>query len=113
MPPHFVDLCLGDEIGWQYAGGVAGMNPGILDVLHDAANHAPGAVGDGVDIGFECVFQEAVDEYRMLRSDAHGPSEVAAERGVVIHDFHRPATENVGGPQQHWVADSAGYPKGF
>ena len=38
--------------------------PGVLDVLHDAADHDARAVADRVDVALERVLQEPVDEHR-------------------------------------------------
>ena len=81
---HLLHLRLGDEVGRQHAGRVAGVDAGVLDVLHDAADDAAGAVGDGVDVGLEGVLEEAVDEHRMLGRHPRRPGEVAPERRVVV-----------------------------
>ena len=38
------------------------MDAGLLDVLHDGADHGGLAVGDAVDVDFGGVVEEAVDE---------------------------------------------------
>ena len=83
--------------------------PGVLDVLHDAADDAPGAVGDRVHVGLEGVLEEAVDQHRVLRRHPRRPREVAPERGVVVDDLHRPAAEHVGRPDQHRIAHAGGH----
>ncbi len=55
------------------------MDPGVLDVLHHAANDAPGSVGQRVDVAFERVLQEAVDQHGMLGRDARRLLEVVAQ----------------------------------
>jgi len=42
------------------------VDPGLLDVLHDAADVDLAAVAQRVDVDFDCVFEEAVDEHRVL-----------------------------------------------
>src|SRR5690606_37374341 len=55
----------GYRVGGQRAGRVAGVNSGLLDVLHDAADHGrAGSVGDHVDVELDGVVQELVDEQR-------------------------------------------------
>jgi len=46
------------------------MDPGVLDVLHHAADDAPRAVGQGVHVALEGVLEEAVDQDGMLGRDA-------------------------------------------
>ena len=55
--------------------------PGLLDVLHDAADdHLAGVVADGVDVDLGGVLEEAVDEHRALGRQAALLAE-AAEAG--------------------------------
>jgi len=44
----------------------ARMNTGFFDVLHDAADHDVRAVGQRVDIDFDRIFQEMVDQHRAV-----------------------------------------------
>src|SRR5439155_23904660 len=46
----------------QHAGAVAGVDPGLLDVLHDPADPDVLAVAQRVDIDLDRVLQEAVEE---------------------------------------------------
>ena len=77
VPPHLLDLLLGDQVGRQHAGRVARVDARVLDVLHDAADDAARAVGDGVDVGLEGVLEEAVDQHRMLGRHPRRAGEVA------------------------------------
>ena len=43
------------------------MNPRLLDVLHYAADNRDPAVADGVDIEFDCVLEEFVNQDRVAR----------------------------------------------
>jgi hypothetical protein len=38
------------------------VNAGLLNVLHDRANHGGLAVADAIDVHFHCVFEKAVNE---------------------------------------------------
>ncbi len=62
---HLLHLLFGDEVRRQHAGRIAGVDAGVLDVLHDAADDAACAVRDGVHVGLEGVLEEAVDEHRV------------------------------------------------
>ena len=108
VAPHLVHLPVPDQIGRQDAGGIARVNPGILDVLHHPADHAARAVGDRVNVRLERVFEKMIDQHRMFRRNARGLHEILAERAVVIDDFHRPPTQHVRGAHQRRVADPLG-----
>ena len=64
------------------------MDAGVFDVLHDAANHYPLSVGDGVDVGLEGVLEESVDEHRPVFADARGRLEIEPQRVFIIDDLH-------------------------
>src|SRR6266576_1863812 len=70
VAPHLVHLPVSDQIGRQDAGGIARVNPGILDVLHHPADYAARAVGDRVNVRLERVFEEMIDQHRMFRRNA-------------------------------------------
>ena len=105
---HFVDHPVSDQVGRHHARGVPRMDTGILDVLHDPADHTAGAVGDGVNVRLEGVLEEAVDQHRMLGSDPSRLLEELAERALIVHDFHRPPAQHVGRPNEHRVSDVVG-----
>ena len=50
----------------QHAGGVAGVDAGLLDVLHDAGERAVAAVAERVDVDLDRVLEEAVEQQRVL-----------------------------------------------
>ena len=89
----------------QRAGRVAGVDPGLLDVLHDPAEVQVGAVVERVDVDLDGVLQEPVDQHRVVGAHVGGLGDVGLERGVVVDDLHAPAAQHVGGPDQHRVAD--------
>ena len=63
-------------MGRQRAGGVAGIDTSLFDVLHDAGNGGVGAVREAIDIDLDGVGKIAVDQQRPL---------------VGHHQFGRPA----------------------
>ena len=67
----------------------------LLDMLHDAANQHHFAVADGIDIHFNRVVEEAIQQYRCIVGDANRGLEVAAQILLVVNNFHRPAAEHV------------------
>src|SRR5262245_21879297 len=55
-----------EGVGRQRAGAVAGMDAGLLDMLHDADDHRVLAVGEAVDVDFDGVGEITVDQQRAL-----------------------------------------------
>ena len=109
---HPVDHVAAQSHRRQRAGGVAGVDAGLLDVLHDAADVQFGAVVERVDVDFHGVVDEPVDQERRVRGDdrhAGDPIEVGRHRLAVVDDFHAAAAEHVGGAHQHRVADALGH----
>ena len=84
------------------------MDPGLLDVLHHAADEHLAAVAQRVDVDLDGVVEEPVDEHRPLRADRRGPRDVAGQRRVVVDDLHAAPAEHVRRPHQHRVADPLG-----
>ncbi|MNC09162.1 hypothetical protein D3C75_567800 [compost metagenome] len=60
---HLVLDGLGQGVGRQGAGGVTGVDTGLLDVLHDAADDHVHAVADGVHVHLGGVVEEAIQQY--------------------------------------------------
>ena len=89
----------------QRAGRVAGVDAGLLDVLHHAAEEELVAVEDRVDVDLDRVVDEPVDQHRVLGADLGRPVDVALERPVVVHDLHAAAAQHVRRAHQHRVAD--------
>ncbi len=57
------------------------MDPGLLDMLHDAGDFDIVAVGDGVDVDLDRVLQIAVDQHRARSRGADRMRHVAVEAG--------------------------------
>ena len=94
------------EVRRHDAGAVPGVDAGLLDMLHDAADHHGAArIGHRVDVKLECVLQELVDEDGMLGRRVHGLGHVAVERAGVIDDGHRPPAQDVRRPHHDRIAD--------
>ena len=90
----------GEGLRRQQAGRVAGMDAGFLDMLHDAADIDVIPVAQRIDINLDGIVQEAVDENRIISRNDDRVAHVALEIGFMMHNFHRPATEDV------WTAGS-------
>ena len=92
----------------QRARGVAGVDAGLLDVLHHAADVDVRPVAERVDVDLDRVFEEPVDQDRMRRGDLGGGLDVTREHRVVVHDLHRTAAEHIARPDQHRIPDPRG-----
>jgi hypothetical protein len=85
----------------QDAGGVAGMDARLLDVLHDRGDVRVDAVAERVHVHLDSVLDEAVDQDPVERRHlAHLVGRVA--------DAHRAAAEDVRRADEHRVADPLG-----
>ena len=102
-----------DRKGGDGAGGVAGVNAGGLDVLHDGADDGGVAVADAVDVDFGGAFEEAVDEDGSVGGDVDGFVHVAAEFVVGVDNHHGAASEDEGGANNDGVANAVGDGDGF
>jgi hypothetical protein len=121
---------LAERVGRQDAGGVAGVNTGLLDVLHDAADPHLMAVAERVHVHLDSVLKEAVKEDRgtcprlgcggwrsgvatYLRVHVVGvgiaggrlTTEIVGEPVGRVDDLHRAAAEHIGGAHEQRVAD--------
>ena len=71
------------------------MHAGLLDVLHDAADQHLSAVADRVDVHFDRVVQEAVEQHRRIVGNLHRFAHVALEIALLVHDLHRAPAQHV------------------
>ena len=69
-----------ERVRRQHAGRVAGVDAGLLDVLHDPADPDVLAVADRVDVDLDRVLQEAVEEDLALRAACARSSRPASPR---------------------------------
>ena len=93
----------------QGAGRVAGVDAGLLDVLHDPAEVHVGAVVERVHVDLDGVVEEAVDQDRVLGRGDRGPGDVTGEGLVVVDDLHAASAEDVRRPDEDGVPDLTGH----
>ena len=111
-PLHLVG---GERLRRDDAGGVAGVDTGLLDMLHHSADVDLGTVAHRVHVDLDRRLQEPVDQQRGRREidpgpgAARHPGEVPAELFLVGDDPHRPTTEHERRADQHRVPDGAGH----
>src|SRR5271157_376204 len=97
----------------QHARGIAGVDAGLFDVLHDTADDDVLAVGESIDIDFGRRLEEMVDEYRTLLRILDRLFHVVCDRFVVVGDDHGASAEHVRRPNQHGIADAVGISESF
>ena len=95
-----------ERVRRQHAGRVAGVDPGLLDVLHDAADPDVLAVADRVDVDLDRVLQEAVEEDLAPVRAARDAQQVVLEPGERVDDLHRAAAEHVARAHEQREADA-------
>ena len=84
------------------------MDTRLLDMLHDAADHRHFPVADRIDIHLDGILQEFVDQHRMFLD---GPADCLHEIPdalIGVDNAHIPAAEDIGGPDNHRIADPLG-----
>src|SRR5699024_5782960 len=94
----------------QGAGGVAGVDAGLLDVLHDAADVEVSAVVERVDVDLDGGVQEPVDQDRGLGTAAVGQvaADVVDQARLVVDDLHAAPAQHVAGAHQDRIAHRGG-----
>src|SRR5215207_1479973 len=89
----------------ECAGRVAGVDPGLLDVLHHPAEVELGPVVKRVDVDFDRVVEEPVHQHGVGWRYLGSPGDVGRKSRFVVDDLHASATEHVRRPHQHRIAD--------
>src|SRR5699024_7122552 len=97
----------------QHACGVTGVDTGLLDVLHHAAQVQLLAVVEGVHVDLDRLVQEPVHQHRggqyaVPSVGAGGAGDVVHQLVGVIDDLHPAAAEHVGRSHQDRVPDPGG-----
>ena len=108
LAPHLLLHLLRQRVRRQRARRVAGVHAGLLDVLHDPADHDALAVADRVDVDLDRVVQEAVEQHRAVVADLDRLAHVALELALLVHDLHRAAAQHVARAHDQRVADLLG-----
>ena len=72
------------------------MNAGLLDVFHDSADEHVATIADRIDVDFDRIIQESIEQHRTLVRDLHRIGHVGAQIVFVEDDFHGASTKHVG-----------------
>ena len=90
------------------------MHPCLLDVLHHATNEGDtSGVTHAVHIALNGVGQEAVQQHGRVVAYLDGFAHVALQVALLVHDFHRAATQHVAGAHHEGIAQSGCLFQGF
>jgi hypothetical protein len=89
------------------------VDAGQFDVFHHRGYKGIVAVGNGIGFGLDGVVQEFVDQNRPSGRKLHGCGDIALQHGVIMNDFHTPATQDVGWTNHQRVTDARGQTPGF
>ena len=91
--------------GRQGTGRIARMDARLFDMLHDSRDIDLFAVKDGVHVHLGGARQILVDQHGRGARHLHGVADIAGQLLVVADDFHSPAAQHIGGPDDHGIAD--------
>ena len=85
------------------------MDAGWFDVFHQATDHhATFAIGEGIHIHLDGIFQVLVDQHRLVGVHLHRFTHVAVEFCGIENHLHGAAAEHIAGAHHHRVADPFG-----
>ena len=82
-------------IRWQGTGRVTGMDAGLLDVFHDAADDHLGSVTERIHVDLDCFIQKLVDQDRMFRRGLNRGMHITPQIVHIVDDLHRATTQHV------------------
>src|SRR5439155_3401190 len=101
-----LELTIPDMDRREYAGTVAGMNPGFFDVLHNAGHHHVLTVCQSIHVNLSGVFQEPVHQDRKGALQLLGAADIVAQHTVIIGDHHVASAQHVRRSHQYRVTDA-------
>src|SRR5260370_30439257 len=99
---------MGNIHGGEHAGRIAGVDAGFFNVLHDSADDHVVAVGERVNINFDRVFKEVVDEHGAVLRIFDGFFHVADDGFFVVGDDHGASAKHIRRTHENGIADFGG-----
>ena len=88
----------------QHARRIAGVNAGLLDVLHDSADHHIFAVRERVHVHFNRIFEKVIDQHRTIVRVLDRLLHVPHNGFLVVGDHHGAPAQHVGRPHHHGIS---------
>ena len=104
----FVDQVRREGVRRQHHAGVAGVNTRVLNMLKHTANDGGLAIRDRIDVEFDCVFKELVEQHRLARRDIEGLAHDGLQLVHAVDDEHAATTENERRTEEDREADLFG-----
>src|SRR5579862_3412990 len=92
----------------QNAGGIAGVNASLLNVLHNAADDYIFSVRKCVDVYFYCSLEKMIDQNGAFLRILHRLAHVTNDAFVVICDYHSAPTKHVRRPHKYGILNPPG-----
>ena len=105
---QFILQCVRQRVGRQRACRISGMDTGLLDMLHDAADEHPLAVSDAIDIDLDGIVQEAVKQDRRIVRYLDRLTHVALEIALFVDNLHGAPAQHIARAHHQGVADFPG-----
>src|SRR5262245_57705688 len=101
-------MVVADLIRRQDTSAVAAVDAGLFDVLHDPTDHDSLNVADGIDVNFDRILQELIDQDWPVLGHADRLGHITAQGAFVIDNRHGPSTEHKRGAHDGWIANTFG-----
>ena len=85
------------------------MHAGFFNMLHDPTDHDLAfGIGDDVDVDFNRMVEEAIEQHRGVVRHFDRVANVATEICIGVHHFHRPSAQHIAWTHHQRIADFAG-----
>lgn len=92
-------------VGWQGIGGVVGVDVCLFDMFYDVVNQYYFVIVDGIDIYFNCIVEEVIQQYWCVVGDVDCGLEVVVQILFVIDDFYCLVVEYIRWMYYQWVVN--------
>src|SRR5277367_6180614 len=108
LPDQFLLQCGAQRRRRQRARTVPRMYPGMLDVLHNSADHYDLAVRDRVYVALNRPLQVTIDQQRVALGGLQSLRHVSAQLFFIWNHFHRASAQDIRRPNKHRVSNLRG-----
>ncbi len=82
------------------------MDAGFFNMFHDAADIDISAIAQRVNIHFNGVVKEPVNQYRIVAGNNNRITHIAFQIRLDMNHFHGPPAQNIGRPDHHRQANA-------
>jgi hypothetical protein len=84
------------------------VDSGLLNVFHDRADYGHLTVGNAIDVHFDCIFEEAIDQHRPVRRHFNRARHVTAQILLIVNELHGATTEDERRANQNGITNLVG-----